>query len=257
MPFLINAFFSLAAGLALAWPLHSAYLLARHFRRGTPLPAAGIYGLYLGGFPWTLVVFVAGALHDSWKAGLGLPFFAAAALTAVWNRRMNPPRGPLATAGDFCVLGFLGLMAYTTCGGGYFDRMIQIPHAQERLKTAVGAVEDPAALTRALDDADPYVRWGAVLALRRLDAGAAPVRDALTRALASGDARVSWEAARSFSQYGGAAPSPAVLGPLLDSPDAPTRARAEKGLESLGPQEKTAALTAVARWRVENAAPRQ
>lgn len=237
-----------AFAVAAAWPFYSLYLLARHFMRGTPLPSTGIYGFYVGGFPWVLVLFVPAALHDPIKAFIGIPLFAAGALTFVWNRRMAPPRGMLASAGDLCVLVFCGLMAYVVFGGGYFDRLVQIPHAQSRLKHKHVPVDDPAALARALDDEDPYVKWGAVIALRRLETGSEPVRDALTKALACGDARASWEASLAL---GSGTPSPAVFGPLLDSPDPETRARAEKGLDSLGRDGREAALAAVARWRTD------
>lgn len=239
-----------AVAVAALGPLYCAYLLVRHFLRGTPLPKSGIYGLYLGGFPWTFVVFYQGALHPTLKILLPLPFFACGILAATWARRQDPPRSYLSAAGDALTLTFLGLMSIVTCGGGMYDKMITMSLASSRLKDAHISAEDPAALTRALDDPDPLVKWGAAMALQRFGPDDVRAREGLTKALLSDDPRVSQQAARSFfsETY---TPAPAVLGPLLDSKDPALRARTEKALESLGPPAKSAALSAVARWRTE------
>jgi hypothetical protein len=234
-----------------AWPFYSAYQLVRHYRRGTPLSRAGLYGLYVGGFPWLLILFVPAALNDSLKVLIGVPFFVAAALTVVWNRRMTPPRGPWATAAAAGTLVFCGLLAYMFFGGGEFDAVVQAAHAQARLQSAGYSDRDPAGLESALFDQDPYVRYGATIALRRLAADAPALRGALTEALVSGDDRTSGEASRFFVGPEAGLPSPEVLGPLLDSDDAEARARVNKGLNALGPDKKAETLAAVARWRTE------
>lgn len=234
-----------------AWPFYGAYRLVRHFRRGTPLPRWGIQGFYLGGFPWLLILFVPAALNDSLKFLLGLPFFVSAALTVVWNRRTTPPRGPWATAAVAGALVFCGLLAYMFLGGGEFDGVVQAAHAEARLQTAGYSDHDPAGLESALYDQDPYVRYGAAIALRRLAADAPALRGALTEALVSGDGRTSAEASRFFLGPEAGLPSPEVLAPLLDADDAETHARVDKGLNALGPAKKEETLAAVARWRTE------
>ncbi len=241
-----GVFLALAAS-----PFYSAFQLIRHFRRGTALSRAGIYGLYFGGFPWLLILFVPAALHDGLKPLLIAPFLAAAALAVVWNRRMSPPRGAWWTALDCGGLVFCGLLASMTLGGGDFDRVIQVAHARTRLESAGFSEKDPAGLERALFDPDPYVRYGAVLALRGLAADAPALRGALTEAFVSDDDRASGEASRFFVGAGAGLPAPEVLGPLLDSPDPQTRARVDRRLNALGPGPKAETLAAVARWRTE------
>ncbi|MBI3565737.1 MAG: HEAT repeat domain-containing protein [Elusimicrobia bacterium] len=238
-----------AFALVAAWPLYSVYRLALRVLKGTPLPAAGIYGLYLGGFPWTFLVFYQGALHPALKPLLVVPFLACGMLAAVWGRFMDPPRSGASSTGDMLALWFFGLMSLVTCGGGYFDRMVTVSEASGRLSKAGIRTDDPAALARAIDAEDPFVRMGAAMNLQRFGASAPPARDALTKALADPDERVADYGRRAFYGSANAVPSPEVLGPLLDSADAASRERAGKGLDRLDPAAKTAALKAVEEWR--------
>lgn len=251
-----GAFYGLIALLLLGWPLYSVWRLALRVLRGTPLPSGGIFGLYIGGFPWTLVVWYQGALHPELKFLLVVPFAVCGLLAAVWGKLMVPPRSGASSTGDMFALWFMGLMSLVTCGGGYFDKMVVVAEAANRLNKAGISREDPAALARAMDHEDPWVRYGAALALQNSDAATEPARDALTWALVDPDERVSSVGARVFYDHDGKGPtpSPAVLGPLLDSGDEASRTRAQKAVEKLSAAGKTAALDEVSRWRAERSA---
>jgi hypothetical protein len=247
----ISAAFALFGLFLLAWQLHSAYLLARRLLRGTALPSNGIVGFYLGGLPWTVVVWFQGALHPALKPLLVVPFFACGVLAAAWGRFTDPPRSGASSTGDMLALWFFGFMSLVTCGGGYFDRLVVISKASGELSKAGVKADDLEALAGAVDDEDPFVRMGAAMNLQRFDAAVPPARDALTWALVDPDARVSDYGRRAFYGSSRAVPSPAVLGPLLDSADAASRGRAQKALDLLDPAARKAALEAVAEWRTE------
>jgi hypothetical protein len=171
-------------------------LLIRNFTRQTPLPRLGGAAIFIGGLLWIPILAAKSAMNPAWRPWIAAPVFAGTILIAVWQRRRlgvasANESSSLSSAGLFAVFGCLG---YIVLGGGYFDRMFQVPHAREALRKAGVNASDPAALAQALRDPDAWVRWSAAIDLATLGPAGAPACGALDAATHDSDPRISRQA---------------------------------------------------------------
>lgn len=272
---LVLFFYALLA----AAPIICLVLLGRHYLRGVRLPAAAVWAVYAGCLVWIPILAWRAALNEAWRPWIAAPAVVGFFLSLIWQRRATPAVGSGWAFLNSAAFAAMALMGWAALGGGYFDKLFQVPHAQKMVRQAGVSPDDPVALAQALRDGDLWVRWGAALELQRLGPAAAPALDALAAAVEDSDARVNrqawnvirglgplaapaapalaallkkdqndWEALEFFRSLGSQAKDsvPALL-TLLEDPSPAVRIRALRALGSIGPPAKEETLPALVR----------
>lgn len=231
--------------LAAAGPFVCLFFLTRHFTHGTRLPADAVAAVYLGCLLWIVIIAGRSALVPAWRPFVGLPILVGVFLGPAWEWKAAPPPTAgraMANAAVFAVFGLMGVIAL---GGGYFDKVFQVPHARTVLRKTGVKPDDAAALARALRDDDVWVRWGAASALGSLGPGAAPALDSLVAAVEDPDARVGRSAWSAIHRLGPlAAPAAPAIAALLKKGRDDWDVR--RYFESLGPKTEAAVPTLLA-----------
>ena len=82
---ILRGWFLVAAG-----PFVSLFFLARHYKRGTPLPAKAVAVLYLGCLLWIGIIAGRSALVPAWRPFIGLPILIGIIVGLIWERRATP-----------------------------------------------------------------------------------------------------------------------------------------------------------------------
>ena len=262
-----------------AMPLVCLVLLLLQALRGGELSRDLGGALYLGGLLWIPMLSGLSAIHPGWRPWIGAPAAFCLIVGPLWQRRSTPPATVSTAASNAAVFAVLALFGWTTMGGGYFDKLVQIPYSDHRLREREIPEDNAARLGLALSDDEVWVRWAAARALQRLGVSAAPALEKLARATGDADGRVArqafdaierigplagpaapvmaarikegrldWAALRYFERLGAEANAavPALLA-LLEDPTPEVRAHALAALGCVGPAAKEQSLPVLAR----------
>ncbi|MBI3549258.1 MAG: HEAT repeat domain-containing protein [Elusimicrobia bacterium] len=230
---------------AAAGPFVCLLIMVRRYGTGAALPEKGAAVIYWGCVCWIGILAARSALAPAVRPWIGLPLLIGLVFGPLWHRRQTPPAGVGSVVSSAAVFFFFGLLGLVALGGGYFDKMFQIPHAIEALRKTGVKTDDAGALARALRDDDVWVRWGAALSLERLGDRAAPALDALVAAVEDPDPQVGHFAWNSIRRLGPlAAPAAPALAALLKKGTAEWQV--QQYFESLGPKCEAAVPTLLA-----------
>lgn len=172
-------------GLFAVSPLLCAMLLTRSWISGLALPFPGRFGVPLclaGCLAWYPPILKFCAISGGSRWLILMPGVIGPALCVAWEYRRLGGRDASVAWGWPALFAAFGFMIYVACGGGYYDAVIQVPHARS-LARGKSAQE----LAGMLDSSDRFARGGASIELQERGKDAEPAAAALAAVVLSND----------------------------------------------------------------------